>query len=178
MTSLVPTYYSDTNIFDVPIDFFKKIDVNCIFFDLDNTLDSFKCEVGSKKTTEYINKLKLEGYKIYIISNNSESRVKKYANSLNIEYLYKSGKPFTKKIEKFIKDNKLIKENCIIIGDQLLTDIKCANRLKIKSLLVEDLVKENQLVTKFNKFFDKIIRRRLKKKNKLNDWRVVYGRIQ
>lgn len=177
MTKLIPTYYCETNVFDIPVDFFKKLDINCIFFDLDNTLDSFKCEVGSTKTIDYINKLKDYGYSIYIISNNNENRVKKYANSLNVEYLYKSGKPFTKKIENFIKDNKLIKEKCIMIGDQLLTDIKCANRLKIKSLLVEDLVKENQLVTKFNKFFDKIIRNRLKKKNKLKDWRIDYGRI-
>lgn len=177
MTKLIPTYYCETNVFDIPVDFFKKLDINCIFFDLDNTLDSFKCEVGSTKTIAYINKLKDYGYSIYIISNNNENRVKKYANSLSIEYLYKSGKPFTKKIENFIKDNKLIKEKCIMIGDQLLTDIKCANRLKIKSLLVEDLVKENQLVTKFNKFFDKIIRKRLKKKNKLKDWRIDYGRI-
>jgi len=177
MTKLIPTYYCETNVFDIPVDFFKKLDINCIFFDLDNTLDSFKCEVGSTKTIDYINKLKDYGYSIYIISNNNENRVKKYANSLNVEYLYKSGKPFTKKIENFIKDNKLVKEKCIMIGDQLLTDIKCANRLKIKSLLVEDLVKENQLVTKFNKFFDKIIRNRLKKKNKLKDWRIDYGRI-
>lgn len=177
MTKLIPTYYCETNVFDIPVDFFEKLDINCIFFDLDNTLDSFKCEVGSTKTVEYINKLKDYGYSIYIISNNNENRVKKYANSLNVEYLYKSGKPFTKKIENFIKDNKLVKEKCIMIGDQLLTDIKCANRLKIKSLLVEDLVKENQLVTKFNKFFDKIIRKRLKKKNKLKDWRIDYGRI-
>ncbi len=177
MAKLIPTYYCETNVFDIPVDFFKKLDINCIFFDLDNTLDSFKCKVGSTKTIEYINKLKDYGYSIYIISNNNENRVKKYANSLNVEYLYKSGKPFTKKIENFIKDNKLVKEKCIMIGDQLLTDIKCANRLKIKSLLVEDLVKENQLVTKFNKFFDRIIRKRLKKKNKLKDWRIDYGRI-
>ena len=171
MSKLIPTYYSSTNLFDVNIDFFKKQGVKYILPDLDNTLDSFKLKEASAKTKDYIDLLKKNSINLIIISNNNEDRVKRYADSVNVEYLAKAGKPFKKKIQNYLLNNNIDNKDCIIVGDQLLTDIKCANKLEIKSLLVEDLVKENQLVTKFNKFFDRIIRKRLKKKNKLKDWR-------
>ena len=171
MSKLIPTFYSSTNLFDVDVSFFKKINVRYILADLDNTLDSFKSKEASLKTKEYIDILKKNDIDLIIISNNNNDRVKRYADSINVKYLAKAGKPFKKKIQNYLLNSNIDNKNCIIVGDQLLTDIRCANNLKIKSLLVEDLVKENQLVTKFNKFFDKIIRKRLKKKNKLKDWR-------
>ncbi len=171
MKKFIPTYYCSTNLFDIDISFFKKINIHYILADLDNTLDSYKLKEASSKTKEYIAKLKENNIDLIIISNNNNERVKKYADSLNVKYLAKAGKPFKKKIQNYLINNNIEDKNCIIIGDQLMTDIKCANKLKIKSLLVEDLVKENQLVTKFNKFFDRIVRKKLKKKNKLKDWR-------
>ena len=50
--------------------------------------------------------------------------------------------------------------------------------LKIKTILVDDLVNSNQLVTKFNKFMAKNTLKKLKSRNMLVNWRDVYVRIQ
>ena len=52
-----------------------------------------------------------------------------------------------------------------------MTDIKSGNGAHIKTLLTEPIVKEDQWQTRFNRMFDKPVRKRLKKKNLLNDWR-------
>lgn len=174
---LIPSIHA-TNIFEIDINFFVLLKIKYIFADLDNTLDSYKCEVASKRVEEFNKKLKEYGIELIIVSNNSEKRVKKYADSINIKYLYKCYKPFTKKINNYINNNNIDKENCIMIGDQILTDIKCGNKLKIKTLLVDDLVNSNQLVTRFNKFVAKNSLKKLKKQNLLKDWRDIYVRIQ
>ena len=65
-----------------------------------------------------------------------------------------------------------------MIGDQVLTDVRCGNKLKIKTILVDDLVNSNQLVTKFNKFMAKNTLKKLKSRNMLVNWRDVYVGIQ
>ena len=92
---------------------------------------------------------------------------------LGCEYISEARKPLKNKTKKFIKLNKINTEQCIIIGDQVLTDIVLANRLKIKSILCENLVEKDQLCTKINKFFDKNIRKKLIKKGELINWRSM-----
>ena len=51
-----------------------------------------------------------------------------------------------------------------MVGDQLLTDVICSKNTKIRVILTEPVVKTDLPVTKVNRFFDKIIRRFMKKK--------------
>ena len=60
----------------------------------------------------------------------------------------------------------------------LMTDIRCAERLRIKSILTEKLWPKDQFVTKLLRWLDKIKRKRLKKDNLLINWRDIYGRIK
>ena len=108
---------------------------------------------------------------LIIISNNKGPRVSKYSNSLGVRYLSKAGKPFPFKIRKYMRTNKIKPEEVIMVGDQLMTDIKSGNGAHIKTLLTEPIVDEDQWQTRFNRMFDKPVRKRLKKKKLLNDWR-------
>ena len=58
-----------------------------------------------------------------------------------------------------------------MIGDQTVTDIACGNRARIKTVLTDKIVKEDQPTTHFNRLFDRPIRRKLARKNLLRDWR-------
>ena len=78
-----------------------------------------------------------------------------------------SYKPLKFKLNKFIKKENLKKEEIIIVGDQLLTDIFCSKRLKIRSVLVTPACSGDLVQTKINRFFDNIIRRKQLKKGYL-----------
>ena len=80
-------------------------------------------------------------------------------------------KPFTRRLKKFIKDNNIDINNTMLVGDQLITDVLMANNAKLRVLLTEKLVKEDQWTTHINRIFDRPIRRYLAKKGKLVDWR-------
>lgn len=172
----VPYAYSKS-LYEVDINFFKKIGIKYLFCDLDNTLDSYQRKEPSDKAKELIKILKENSITPIIISNNRGKRVSTYANALDIDYLCSSGKPFPFRIKKFMKAKKIDPNEVMMVGDQLATDIKCAVSAGIKSLLVDKLVKEDQLTTRINRFFEKLPRKQMMKKGKLIDWRIIYGKM-
>lgn len=157
-----PTYMFN-NIFDISINFYKENNIKYVLFDLDNTLDSpFENKI-SQKTKDYLIYLFSNNIEPIIISNNSKKRVSLYIDDLKIKYLYRAIKPFTHNINKFLTINKINKDECIMVGDQIFTDIKCSKRLKINSILVNPLIDKDKLITLFNRTLDKWYRKKLLK---------------
>lgn len=158
------------NIYEIDVSFYKKLGIKYIFADLDNTLDSYKTKVPGDKAKELFDLLKSNGITLIIVSNNTGKRVSTYANALGSIYINSFGKPFSKKLKKTLKLLKIEKDEVILIGDQTLTDIPCGNKGGIKTLLVDKLVKEDQITTRFNRLFDIPMRKYLKKHNLLKNW--------
>lgn len=167
-----PTYHAN-NLFEIDPIFFKKINVKVVLLDLDNTLDSYRVLIPSQRTIDYIKKLKENNLRPIITSNNVSKRVKDYARALDIECLSNVGKPFSFKLKRLLKANNINPNECVLIGDQLMTDIPCGNSLHIKTILLEKLVKEDLPLTKINRLFDKPLRAHLRKCGKLNNWEEV-----
>lgn len=174
MKKFIPFAHAKS-LYEIEPDFFKSNDVSTLMVDLDNTLDSYKLHKPSEKAIELINRLKATGLNIVIISNNKHDRVKQYADVLGVDFTWYTGKPCPKKINRYVQEKGLNKENIMIVGDQLMTDVLAGNRAKIRTILTEKIVKEDQPTTRFNRLFDRPIRKHLNKKGLLIDWREQYG---
>ena len=99
---LIPNYYFHS-VHEVDLSFFYELGIKGILFDIDNTLEPYEAPVPGKRTVELFEKLKNSDIKIAIISNNHEDRVKKFCESLDVEYSYDSAKPSSKKILQAIE---------------------------------------------------------------------------
>lgn len=159
------------SIFEIDVGFYKKLNIKYVFADLDNTLDSYKQKTPLAKAKELKNLLNKNGIELLITSNNTGKRVTEYSKNLGVRYCPSLGKPFSVKLRKLLKQFNIKNEEAILIGDQIVTDVSCANGAGIKSVLTEKLVKEDQPTTRFNRLFDTPLRKRLNKKNLLKDWR-------
>lgn len=164
-------YAHAQNIFEIDLSFYKKNKIKHIFVDLDNTLDSYKSKIPSKRTIDFYNTLVQNGISLTIVSNNVQKRVKEYAEALGVKYFCSIRKPFYKRICNAITKLGYNKDDIVMIGDQIFTDVACGNGAKIKTILVEKLVKEDQLTTRINRIFDKPYRKKLERKKLLIDWR-------
>lgn len=60
----------------------KKLGIKCLIFDLDNTIALINQDKITDSTKKLLNSLKKD-FKIVIISNNVNKRVKKYADTLS-----------------------------------------------------------------------------------------------
>ena len=161
------------SIFEIDLSFYKKLGVKYVFADLDNTLDSYKQKTPLAKAKELKELLNNNGIELIIVSNNTGERVKKYSSELGVKHWSSLGKPFAFRLCKIMKSLKIKKDEVIMVGDQIITDISCANGAKIKSVLTEKLVPEDQPTTRFNRLFDNPLRKKLKRKNLLKDWRQI-----
>jgi hypothetical protein len=174
MKQLIPTYHAQ-NIYEVPVDFFAKVGIKNILLDLDNTLAGHNVLVADDRAKNYVSQLLAKGFNIIIVSNNRGPRVSQYAQSLGVEYRANMRKPLKKRFVRILSEKKFEKNATILVGDQLFTDVFVANRVGIRSMLVEKLVDNDQWTTRFNRMFETPQRKRLKRHNHLKNWREFYG---
>lgn len=165
----IPKFYAKS-IYDISLDFYKKLNIKLIISDLDNTLDAFDSGEPSKKAKDLVNNIKTNGIDFVVISNNTKKRVSKYCNLLSVDFISSARKPFSWKIKRYIKRLNIDPKNVIIVGDQTVTDICAGNGAKILTVLTDKLVEKDQPTTKFNRIFDKKIRKKLLEKNLLLNW--------
>lgn len=148
--NLKPNIYTK-DIFSINYDKLKSNNINTLLFDIDNTIATIKEKEPNEKTIKLINKLKKQGFKIFIISNALKRRTLRFGNSLDLKTYYFSAKPLKRQYLRIIKENNLNKENIAAIGDQIYTDIKGANNIDITSILVDPISKKESIITKINR---------------------------
>ena len=165
------------SIYEVAVDFYKQNGVSLLLVDLDNTLDSYRRHEPTEKAINILAEIKETGVEPVIVSNNREHRVKHYADGAGVDCLFSAHKPFSKRIRKFLEKKGVSADKVMLVGDQLMTDVLAARGAHIRVLLTEKVVKEDQWTTHINRLLDRPIRRHLRKKGKLPDWRTKYGQI-
>ncbi len=107
-----------------------------LIFDIDNTLVPHDAP-ADEETVRFIDELKKTGFSVCLISNNEEARVKPFADRVGASYLYKSGKPLKKSYLNAMKLLHTGRTDTLFVGDQILTDVLGAKRLKLPHILVE-----------------------------------------
>ena len=163
--------------YEIDKSFLKDIGIKVVFIDIDNTLDSYKALVPEQKTIDFINYLR-EDFEVVVISNNKKNKVTNYASKLGVPFIYKAYKPIPKKINAYINMHYFNKNDIILIGDQMITDVWCASNAKIKVIFCNKLVKEDQWTTHINRIFERRIKKYHAKRNNLRDWREVWKNVK
>ncbi len=163
MDIFIPDVYQKS-IYTIDYKKLKKNGIKCLLFDLDNTIAPYKTVEPDAKLKELFAHLE-QDFKVIIISNSPKNRVRPFKEKLNVDCAYSSKKPFKTKYKRILELYRFKIDEVACIGDQLLTDICGANRMGFTSILVNRVAKYETIFTKFNRFFEKFILRRLAKKH-------------
>ena len=125
-------------------------------FDIDNTIVEHDAPYDDNAVS-FFRKLKDTGFKVCLISNNEEGRVKPFAQGVKAQYIYGAGKP---KAEGYLKAAGLLgcqKDEILFVGDQIFTDILGANNAGIYSILVKPISGDPIFRIKLKRIGEKII---------------------
>ncbi len=158
----LPNMYKES-VMDIPYSKLKKMGIKCIIFDLDNTLALLDEVDPPKRVIDLIKKLEKD-FKVFIITNSKGRRAKPYKEVLNIEIISMAMKPFTKGLREISKKYGYKKSEMVMIGDQLVTDILSGKNYNIYTIFVDPLGVKDLKITYFNRFIEKNILKRYKKK--------------
>lgn len=162
----VPTWYSKS-IYDIDFNKLKSHNIKYILSDLDNTIVGYDIATPNEVASNLIKNVREKDFELILISNNNFKRLNTFCSPCSLKFLSKAGKPGSKRLTKFLLDNKIDKDTCVFIGDQLLTDMWCAKKAKVKCILVEPLQKRESIKTFFNRKIDRRLRKKYLMQNKL-----------
>ncbi|MBI0021738.1 MULTISPECIES: YqeG family HAD IIIA-type phosphatase [Lactobacillus] len=151
-----PRYTIDT-IYHLDTDVLQQMNVKAVFSDLDNTLLAWNEFETAKKMDELNQRLAKAGINLVVISNNNAERIGKVLNPYQIDFVAKSRKPLPFAITKKREQLGLAKDQVMMVGDQLITDIQAGNLAGVESVLVKPLVETDKWNTRINRFLEKII---------------------
>lgn len=108
-----------------------------LILDVDNTLvgnDEVDIPPEVKQWVEVMR----QKYKIWLISNNfSDRRIKNIADTLQLPYRSRAGKPSRRAVRRAILAMDLPAEKVAMVGDRLFTDTLVGNRLGMFTVLVQ-----------------------------------------
>ena len=107
-----------------------------VLFDIDNTLVPHDAPADDRAKALFM-RLQGIGYKVYLVSNNEEPRVKSFAEAVGADgYVYKAGKPLAKGYAEAIRRMGLEDKQVVFFGDQIYTDIWGGGHAGIYTVMV------------------------------------------
>lgn len=160
---LLPNEFVQT-VFEITPEKLQKLGIKGVITDLDNTLIEWNRADATEEIASWMKMMKDAGIKVIVASNNNEERVKIFAEPLGIPYIYRAKKPLGAAYVAAMKEIRLKTNEVAMIGDQLLTDIMGANRLKLYTFLVRPVAQSDGFVTLFNRFVERRVFNYLKRK--------------
>ncbi len=155
-------------VFDIHPSVLKKRGIKAVITDLDNTLVAWDRPDATPELIEWFKLLKDHGIQVTIVSNNNELRVKSFASPLGISFIFKARKPMGKAFRRATKAMNVKKEETVVVGDQLLTDVLGGNRSGFYTILVIPVAKTDGFITKFNRQIERRLLNWFKRKGKIN----------
>ncbi|MCA1200725.1 YqeG family HAD IIIA-type phosphatase [Priestia flexa] len=142
--------------------------VKGIITDLDNTLVEWDRPDATPELIEWFKLMQEHGIKITIVSNNVEKRVKLFSDPVGLPFVHQARKPMRKAFRRALLDMDLQKDEVVVIGDQLLTDVLGGNRLGVYTILVVPVAQTDGFITKFNRKMERRILAWMKRKGMIN----------
>lgn len=163
LNKLLPSLQLNS-IYELDLQKLKKRGIKGIITDLDNTLIDWNRPDATPELLDWFKKLDDEGFRIIVVSNNNDERVRIFADPHGISYIPAARKPGKNAFRVALQKLKLPAHEVVVIGDQLFTDILGGNRLGLFTILVIPTASTDALITRFNRMMERLVLRRLRKK--------------
>ncbi|MBQ5667447.1 MAG: YqeG family HAD IIIA-type phosphatase [Oscillospiraceae bacterium] len=145
-------------ITDIKTEFLLEHKIKIVLIDADNTLSLHGSKKPASGVPEWLEEIKKEGFVPVIISNNSENRIRPFAEKLGLPFVFKSAKPLPKGFKKATEKFGFKPEETAVIGDQIFTDVLGGKLFGAKVFLTEPLGPETDFFIKIKREFEKFIR--------------------
>jgi len=131
--------------------------ISAIIIDIDNTLVSWDTKEPDEKVSQLISGLLQKGFKICILSNNSQRRVEEFNRGLKLPAIHKALKPSRNAFRRAMRLMEASAENTAVIGDQLFTDILGGNRMGLFTVLVSPISSKEFVWTMLVRRVEKLV---------------------
>lgn len=155
MSLFFPTLYR-RRITDVTVEDLRRLGAACVLLDVDNTLTTHDAPDLTDAVKVWLDEVWEAGLPLIVVSNNSAERVAPFAEKIGLPYYAHARKPLPFGFRAAAKQMGCQRKQCVVIGDQIFTDMLGANLAGMPSILLEPIQFETE--QKFIAFKRKIER--------------------
>lgn len=165
-----PTWMVEA-IYQITPEQLHKQGIKAVLTDLDNTLIAWNNPNGTDELRDWLKQMETAGIPVIVVSNNNAQRVAKALEQLDLDYIARALKPFARGINEAVDRLQLDKRSVVMVGDQIMTDVRAAHAAGVRSILVQPVVDSDGWNTRINRFFEGHIMNHLKKIHPEMIWR-------
>lgn len=166
LNSLCPKMYLAT-LSDLTPDLLNSRGIKGIILDLDNTIMPWKAKKLSSDEVLFLERLKVNGFKICIVSNALDRRVRSLLGPLCIPAISRARKPRRTPFRQALQILGTAAGETAVVGDQIFTDVLGGNRLGLYTILVAPVSRREFIGTKMMRLLEKRILNRMVKRGLL-----------
>lgn len=139
------------------IDSLKDRGFKAVFIDIDNTITEPNTGIFNEEALCFVDSIKKAGIRPIICSNNTKKRVENFIGNNEVDYCYFSLKPLPFKFWNVCSKYGYKPKECVVLGDQLLTDILGANLSGCYGIYSKQLQDKDTPLTRINRAIEKRI---------------------
>ncbi len=145
-------------------EFLRQKGITALVLDVDNTLTGHGSQQLPESIRNWLGQMRAAGIQLAIASNNSEERVRPFAEAIGLDYVAMSCKPLTFGLARARKKFGVPKEQMAIVGDQLFTDRLAGSFYRIPALVVRPMYEDTHKGIRFKRRLEQPFLKRYYKK--------------
>lgn len=138
MAAIFPDYYAN-GVSKIGERFLQDRQIQAIWLDIDNTISLVDDPLPTPEAREWISKMQTAGYTLGVVSNNDLQRVQSFAESMGLLFQAHAQKPSPTGYQTLAERAGLSPKQCLVVGDQLFTDILGGNNAGMYTVAVPPL---------------------------------------
>ncbi len=150
-----PNEYLDS-AYEIEYDRLYEEGYRGIIFDVDNTLVPHGAP-ADQRAQELFTHLKELGYQCCLLSNNKEPRVKMFNDQVQVQYIFKAGKPKASGYRRAMELMGTNQDNTLFVGDQIFTDVYGANCAGIRTVLTKPIHPKEEIQIVLKRYLERIV---------------------
>ena len=127
-----------------------------VIFDIVNTLVPHGAP-ADEQAKALFSQLKELGYQCCLLSNNKEPRVKMFNDEVQVQYIFKAGKPKVSGYERAMELMGTDKGNTLFVGDQIFTDVYGAKRAGLRTILTRPIHPKEEIQIVLKRYLEKVV---------------------
>ena len=140
---------------DITPGLLRSLGIDALLLDIDNTMTTHDNPTPAPGVAEWIDRMQAEGFRLVVVSNNSEERVAPFAELIGLDFISKGKKPLPSGFRRACEKLGVKPRAAAVVGDQIFTDILGGNLLGAYTILTEPYQLEHMAFFKFKRALEK-----------------------
>lgn len=145
---------------DVTPQLLQSLGARAVLLDVDNTIATYTSHEPVPGAVDWARGLSDAGFRVVIVSNNYRKRVAKFAARFGLGFISFAIKPLPFGYVRAARMLRFRCRDCVIIGDQIFTDVIGANLCGMKSVLLEPIEPEEGWTFRVRRYFERGLRQK------------------